>query len=354
MLEHLPIRFAARPSDVAETDVSVDGAFGSRTRSRVHLAHWPGNRTPAELRRDLSTEIALAYVDLDEPRQRELMDGATALSINHYDTDGLCALYALARPEDAKRHRELLVDVAAAGDFFEVRSERAFAIDAALLRFAKANRGVEKQQLIEDGLELLGRLLDDPEHAPELWREDVDALAHDRADLESAVFDDLVYMDLGIWTAAKDATSSRGAERFDPGRHAMFASGRVDRVLSLGPSSAGTTARFVLGTRSFFDLVSREGSPRPDLPKLAERLNGLEGTSGDVCWRAQDMQGASPELWFGTDELPFYAEHADRALRPSALPTETIKREVLDAVRAVWPLPGDDDEAEDGEDVFAV
>ena len=51
---------------------------------------------------------------------------------------------------------------------------------------------------------------------------------------------------------------------------------------------------------------------------------------------------------------PLYAEHAADHLAPSRIDALEIKRLVIDAIRATWPLPDDDDEAEDGEDIFAV
>ncbi|MEM9799683.1 MAG: DUF6687 family protein [Planctomycetota bacterium] len=366
----LPIRFVASPGDLdGKKVVTVDGSFGPSPEAGLHLAHWPGNRTPDALRRDLSTEIAFAFQDLEEAERARLAAGCTALAINHYDTDGLCALFALSEPERAAKHRELLVDVAASGDLFEVRSTRAFAIDAALRNLADPERssaaasladqpGIErKQSLVEAGLRLLGDLLDDEDAAPELWRDDVEALEADRRDLEGALFDDLVYLDLGVWTGPRGRASSRASatQFFDPGRHAFLGSGRHDRALVLGPTEAGATARLVLGTRSFFDVVSRTPSARPDLAALTARLNELEGRrGGGDAWRHQALAGASPELWFGSESLPLYAEHAGAALAPSRLDAEEIKRVVLDAIRDAWELPDDDDEAEDGEDIFAV
>ncbi|MEM9381725.1 MAG: DUF6687 family protein [Planctomycetota bacterium] len=367
----LPVRLVTAPGGLpaGARVVAVDGSWPESVEPRrtggLHLAHWPGNDTPADLKRDLSTEIAFAFLDLAETDRATRIQGCEALVLNHYDTDGVCAMLALSRPEVALPHRDRLIEVAASGDLFEVRSERAFAIDAALRNLADPARSgrtfardaAGRQALLEAALDLLALLLEDDAAAPELWRDDVRALSADRDDLDAALHDDLVYMDLGVWTAPTERVSSRAGAgaAFDPGRHALLASGRHDRALVLGPGAAGTTARLVLGTRSFFDLVSREPSARPDLPALAERLASLEGRREDgAAWRFQDPTGASPELWFGADELPLYAEHAGAALAPSRIEANEIKRMVLDAVRDAWVLPDDDDEADDGEDIFAV
>ena len=352
----LPIRFVARPSDLSEgaPALTLDGAFPSGSSSGsssagLHLAHWPGNRTPKALRRDLSTEIAFAFLDLPEAERAELLNGSEFIALNHYDTDGICSLFVLTRPEEARRHRELLVDTAASGDFHAVRSEHALCIDAALRNL----EGEDKLALVHSALDLLGELLGDCDAACQLSSADLAAYRADRAALEGALLDDLIYMDLGVWTAPLRAA---GSPLFDPGRHAFFADARADRVLLLGRTAKGTTARFVLGTYSFFDVVSRKPSPRPDLAALSAKLNGAEGCDAGAAlrWHHQDPRGASPELWFGQAGLPLYAEHATAFLGESQLSCEEVKAMCIDAVRDTWPLPDDDDEAEGDEDIFAV
>ena len=201
-------------------------------------------------------------------------------------------------------------------------------------------------------LDLLGTLLEDEAAAEDLWRPDLERFRADRGALARATFDDLVYMDFGVWLAR-----TPDAEGFDPGRHALLADGRLDRVLALAEGERGTRARFIVGTRSFFDLASGTGSPRPDLAGVARDLNAREGTSPDgdgPAWRHQRQEGASPELWFGRAGLPLFAEHAGDHLAPSRLDAVTVKAVVLDAIRDSWELPDDDDEAEEGEDIFAV
>lgn len=348
----LPIRFVARPSDLPKgaPALTLDGAFPSAPGSTgLHLAHWPGNRTPAALRRDLSTEIAFAFLGLPSDERARALDGSEFIALNHYDTDGICALFVLTRQEEAQRHRELLVDVAASGDFHAVRSEHALCIDAALRNLA----GEDKLALVHEALDLLGQLLGDPEAAAQRSAQDLAAYRADRAALDGALHDDLIYMDMAVWTAPLRAA---GGPLFDPGRHAFFAEARADRALLLGRTADGTTARFVLGTYSFFDVVSRKPSPRPNLAALTAQLNAEEGcaTDGAFCWRHQDPSGASPELWFGKAGLPLYAEHAAEFLGESRLSPETVKALCIDAVRDAWPLPDDDDEADDDEDIFAV
>ena len=76
------------------------------------LSHWPGIGTPPEFAADLSAEMAFVYLDAFDRH-----GDAAAVSNNHFDQDGLVGLFALVAPADALPRRELLVEVARAGDF---------------------------------------------------------------------------------------------------------------------------------------------------------------------------------------------------------------------------------------------
>src|SRR3954451_13843952 len=104
------VEFVPYPDLGGTPNVIVDG---SGTDSTVlTLSHWPGSSVPEALAADLSAEIVVNY--LDHP---ELHVGADVVSNNHFDEDGLMGVYALVDPDIALTHRDLLVDVARAGDF---------------------------------------------------------------------------------------------------------------------------------------------------------------------------------------------------------------------------------------------
>ncbi|MCP3914879.1 MAG: hypothetical protein GY711_04870 [bacterium] len=357
---NLPVRIQTRATDARV--LSVDGAFGA---PGLNLSHWPGNTTPADLAHDLSTGIALNFARLDAEERDRRAAGCTALVNNHYDTDGLCAMLAVLQPELALAHADALLDAAWAGDFFRRPSAAAFAIDCIVTAaadverspFATDLRGLEDSARHEVAtramLERLPALLDgELEPYSELWKPALEDVLADASDLAACTFDDLVHLDFASWTAPGGQISSRpsgSVESFDPGRHAFFEATRADRVLVAGPGASGTSFRFVIGTASFFDLASRTPQARPELAALAERLNGLEGTEpgSQTCWRHQSQTSASPELWFGTDGLPLYAEHAATHLAPSALDVQVVKREVVDALRATWIFPTEEEDEDE-------
>ena len=323
--------------------VSIDGAWD---QPGLNLSHWPGNATPKELRHDLSTGVALRFGRLAPAERARLAAGCVAIANNHFDTDGACAAFVVRHPGLALAREARLLEAAAAGDFYQVPSEEAFALDATITNLADPERspwasrfagldGRARHEVALRGIvERMTAWLDGGlEELADLWKPELEALREGRADLASASRDEVVHLDLCVW-------ESRPGARFRPGRHALFADGRIDRALAIGRGRTGATYRFVVSTLSWFDLVSREMQPRPDLAALAERLNELEGTTptAEVAWRAQDAGNPSPELWFGTSGVESFEEHSD-ALRESRLETAIVRRAVADALRACWAFP---------------
>ena len=303
--------------------ISVDGAWG---QPGLNLSHWPGNTTPKELRHDLSTGVALNFARLAQSDRERLAAGCRAIANNHFDTDGVCAMFAVRHPQLALPRAEKLLAAAAAGDFYRVPSEEAFAVDATITRLGRS--------ALHEIVERLPAMLDSGlEPWADLWRSDLEELRAGREDLAASARDEVVHLDLCVW-------ESRPGARFRPGRHALFGSTKADRVLAIGRGRAGSTYRFVLSTLSWFDLVSREMQPRPDLAALAARLNDLEETdpTGEVAWRAQDSASPTPELWFGTTGIELFAEHSP-VLRESRLEPAAVRSAVADALRACWAFP---------------
>ncbi len=62
--------------------LSVDGTVDNA----IHFSHWKGNQTPASVKADTSTEIALNLAAA--PNRAELTGGIDLVTNNHFDTDG--------------------------------------------------------------------------------------------------------------------------------------------------------------------------------------------------------------------------------------------------------------------------
>lgn len=101
----------ARPAfgRVAYCDGSLDEHF--REGVDLELSHWMPNRTPAALKADTSTGIALNFVA--QPAA-PAVDGVIN---NHADTDGVLSTFAVCHPALALAHRDTLVQAATMGDF---------------------------------------------------------------------------------------------------------------------------------------------------------------------------------------------------------------------------------------------
>ena len=104
----------------------------------LNLSHWPGNRTPAHLKADTSTEMALKLAR--DPGREEWLRGVSIVTNNHFDTDGLLSLYAVLRPEEALRHEKEMIQAARTGDFGEFLRIRDRALAAELPEIQGAMR----------------------------------------------------------------------------------------------------------------------------------------------------------------------------------------------------------------------
>ena len=110
-------------------NVIVDGTSNESTV--LTLSHWRQSGTPEELLADTSAEIVFKY--LDSPKYHVETD---VVSNNHYDEDGLVGMFAFMNASLAQRHRDLLIDVAEAGDFGIYKSLDAARIVFTLSAFA--------------------------------------------------------------------------------------------------------------------------------------------------------------------------------------------------------------------------
>ncbi|MAE45573.1 MAG: hypothetical protein CMJ86_01660 [Planctomycetes bacterium] len=347
----LPFQIFSEPP--TERIITVDGTGGA---PGLELSHWPGNSTPTNLRHDLSTGIALGFSALPREERARLSEGCVAVGNNHYDTDGVLAALSILQGEWALSHSEALLGAAAAGDFFSAPTEESLMLDAAITNLVNPDRsdvdlgGMSLHERYSAAswaaFERIPGWLDGGlEQDTSLWGPELAAWRADKDDLQHTQHDDLVHLDFSIWNGSPDQASSRpGARGFDPGRHALWTVSPADRVLVLGPSSAGTLVRFLISTASWFDLVTRKTQPRPDLAALAAELNELEGCtpSDDHHWRHQDPDSPCPELWFGGNQTALFLEHAEGALRPSGIDPQRIKQVVTEAVRQAWIFEEDE------------
>jgi hypothetical protein len=285
--------------------VVVDGAPAAGTA--LTLSHWPASPTPGPLARDLSAEIAFAY--LRAPKW--WAHGAEAVTNDHFDQDGLVSVFALCDPTEAVQREAMLVEVARAGDFANFSSRDAARAAFALATLADVSRsplaasavarvvGDEaawSAHLYRELIDRLPGLCDSPGSSRELWMEEDGAFdASERAIASGKV------------TIEERPAADLAIARVDPAFFAGRASGAVADEVPVHPAAvhrASDAMRvLVCHGASFYcyeryetwvKFVSRRLRPRADLGPLAARLSEQE-TSG-ALWVADGPGALEPTL----------------------------------------------------------
>jgi hypothetical protein len=159
--------------DAISCDGLVDGAG-------LHASHWAGNRTPRALKADTSVEIALTCAARGVPR------GALVTN-NHFDADGVLAVFALIEPERAAKHSDLITAAAEVGDFGEwPDDERGLRLEMAISALAAGT--ADDRDAYARVLPALAALVEDVDARRDLWGEEWNLLlAADRRAREGAL-----------------------------------------------------------------------------------------------------------------------------------------------------------------------
>jgi hypothetical protein len=307
-----------------ELHLSVDGM----TERGPNLSHWPGNRTPAKWKADLSTGICLNFARADAAERAEFLAGAEVVLNDHYDTDGFCSLLAILRPEVALPREELLLLAAATGDFGCYLTPRAFAIDRIVARLAEKDSPVAREFAGLTGPEkALARyrwllthaeeVLDRPEPFAALY-------ADERARIEDEI-------DKGKRGAVQRSLDpelgfSHLVTARPQARMTLNTLAAAYRVLHTVTTPEGPLHRYHDRTESWFELLTFRAPPRRDLRPLARRLAELEPDRDGAMWCADAPTEPIPELYFGLPSAQAYGA-ITRQLRPSRLGAEQVAAE---------------------------
>ncbi|MEY2431668.1 MAG: hypothetical protein QOC92_1393 [Acidimicrobiaceae bacterium] len=296
------MKFVPYTALVGEPNVIVDGA--ATTATVLTLSHWPGSTVPAPLRADLSAEIAVRYLE----RPDERVD-ADLVSNNHFDEDGLLGLYALVFPDDALARRELVIDVARAGDFAWSHTRQAARVAFALSSFvdpavSPLDAAVFQGEYQEVAARLYGELLPrttelltNPDRFRDLWADEDAHLTMSNAMLDDgeATIVERPELDLAIVTVPptlRERVVHRFTQTRDAGLHPMAVHNRTEmsRVAYVSGHHYEVQQRY----ETWVQLVSRRPLPRQDLGVLAERLNHLEADGGK--WQFDGADYITPRL----------------------------------------------------------
>jgi hypothetical protein len=302
----VPLRYVPYHELGDTPNVVVDGAPGEGTV--LAISHWPGTPCPPGLQADLSAQMVFAY--LERP---DLRPGAGVVSNNHFDQDGLVSVAVLTDPARALARRELLVDLAAAGDFATFRDRRAAVASMAIAAYADearspigpASGGYDEwcAALYEELLGRLPELLDDPGRYRGLWEEELASLTESEKLLGAgeASIEEHPDLDLAVVTVPEWAPD-QGGHRFGGGwvggLHPMAVYNATSRfrVLTL----RGRSYEFAYRYESWVQYRSRRPLPRVDLSGLADELTALEDVGR---WVFDGVGTITPRLHLdGSDE----------------------------------------------------
>ncbi|MBS1953002.1 MAG: hypothetical protein JST89_02390 [Cyanobacteria bacterium SZAS-4] len=286
-------------------NIIVDGSANAGTE--LLLSHWQNNTTPQELRADLSAQIVFNY--LDKP---EIKAEATIVSNDHFDADGLVGVYSLLNPDDAEELRDLLIDIAGAGDFNVYKNREAarisFILDAWLnpkLSPLKASIFAQDYHyltnvLYEELLPRFPRIIEKVDYLEKYWKAQDNLLESSEEALRNKRFKltELPELDLAIVTMP-DAN-------VEPSKaiHRMAIHNQTDcmRILLLQE----TNFEFYYRYESWVDFQSRKTSPRIDMKSLAESLSKQESMDG--VWSFGGINEFTPALRLTGDsqsKIPF-------------------------------------------------
>lgn len=294
--------------------LSVDGTVANS----VHFSHWEGNETPAELKADTSTEIALNLVAA--PNRNELTRGIELVTNNHFDTDGVLSVWTVLTGERALELREKLIPAAEAGDFSEFTNESAVRASIAIQGSDQPTPGEESAsplacqlagETVNDDarayelvLPEVERLLTNTDEYEPLWRNAWEKIALAMESFASGASRVTEIGDAGISlvTLAPDVFSPSG---FNPTRHAApytaisrYARGQLFLITT--PLRNGWAYRIDYPYYSWAETVVRPRIPRRDFSQLLAEINQLE-PDGEGVWKLDNSEMTSAIKFLGAD-----------------------------------------------------
>lgn len=297
------------------SNIVVDGAAQEDTA--LTLSHWPGSGSPAQFRADTSTEIVLNY--LAEPgAKKEYAPKVRAVSNNHFDEDGLCAVWAMLNPKLALSWRDLVVDVATAGDFSNYRRPQAAKVVFTIRNHANPETSPVTEKLGNDDgtgsaryaalLPLLEDFLDETDRYGPYWGEEWSAMLKSKTAMVMGEVElhEVPHVDLAVAQAPEAL-------------HPMVLYNSTERLRVLTALPGGY---YCLRYRyeTWVQFASRPVMPRVDLGPLLPRLQELESAQHEVEWTFDGNSCMTPALQpLGEDGQP----------APSSLSLERLQDELI-------------------------
>jgi hypothetical protein len=271
----------------------VDGK--SHEASVLTLSHWPGSGTPPKYKDDLSAQIVFRY--LDDPDVR-LLSTVDVVSNNHFDEDGLVSMYALINPELAMEDREVLIDIARAGDFGTFSDRESARVSFVLSAWSNPdlsplNQGVFARPypevtaiLYEELLMRLPKIIQKIDNLRRYWQEEDDFLTLTEEAFEKGIIKLQEYPEVDLAVVVIEDKYFPPVKRehcvswISSVLHPMAVHNRTDCMRILVMRS--NRYEFYFRYETWVDYVSRPLKPRLNLASFAKFLTGHE--KGRTTW----------------------------------------------------------------------
>jgi hypothetical protein len=284
--------------------LSVDGTVDDS----IHFSHWQGNTTPAEVKADTSTEIALNLVA--SSNRAALTNGIDLVTNNHFDTDGVLSVWTVLNGERALAYRDLLVSAAEAGDFSEYSSDDGVRVSIAIQGSDQASpnnddgsplaRLLAGEEIDDDArayelvLPEVERLLTNVNDYEWLWREGWERVAAAIESFERGESKVIEYSEISLITLAPALFDGTG---FSPTRHAapytaISKYARGELFLIAIPAGSGWFYRLDYPYYSWAETVVRPRIKRRDLSGALQLLNEKE-SNREGHWQMDDREMTS-------------------------------------------------------------
>jgi len=283
------VKFVAYSKLAGMPNIIVDGAAQEDTV--LTISHWPRSGTPGEFRADTSTEMVLNFLSMPGADSKYAPRVRT-VSNNHFDEDGLCAVWAMLNPKRALQLRDALVDVATAGDFHTYRRPQAAKVVFTIRSYADAQTSPLEARLQGDDsagsaryqalLPLLESFIEDtPRYSP-FWDGEWSAMRRSITSMHSdeAELSEMVAVDLAVVEAQEPL-------------HWMVLHNQTQclRVLTALP---GGHYELRYRYETWVQFASRPVKPRVDLAPLLPRLQAME--QAPVRWTFDGIAETTPAL----------------------------------------------------------
>ena len=293
--------------------LSVDGTVDNS----IHFSHWQGNETPAELKADTSTEIALNLVA--SPNREQHTHGIDLVTNNHFDTDGVLSVWTVLNGERALQLRDKLIPAAESGDFSEFTNQDAIrasitiqgsdqptANDEAGSPLARSLAGeqVDDAQAYNLVLPQVEDVLVNTNNYEALWRDAWERIvaAVDSFERNDSQVHEYVASKISLVTLSPNVFSTSG---FNPTRHnapytaiSRYAKGELFVIGT--PLQNGWAYRIDYPYYSWAETIVRPHVKRRDFTLALVDLNARE-TNDKGTWRLDNNEMTSAVKFLGAD-----------------------------------------------------